>query len=236
MSVLNDMEPLLQRQQELKQRLTALREYEGVALSLRANYLHALLQRASAQRPGITRKLLDRTEAGISALEDQHRVAPDKEGLMNLPVPHAQTVRRLIAALVQLNRELTGADHPESGSVSSTLAAALAEQDRAFRQQLANSGHIAISPVVKSELHAARHLDTLRTRFQLDRLIATALVQQPEAPGPLNPQRLLVRLLTTLHGVSPAYLARTLDYTRALFELQRLAEPADSSKAVTAKK
>lgn len=232
MSVLNDMEPLLQRQQELKQRLTALREYEGVALSLRANYLHALLQRASAQRPGVTRKLLDRAEASISALEDQRRVASGKEDLMSLPVPHAQTARRLIAALVQLNRELTGADPLEFGSASSTLAAALAEQDRAFRQQLANSGHIVVSPVVKSELRATRHLDTLRTRFQLDRLIATALVQQPEAPGPLNPQRLLVRLLTTLYQASSSYVMRTLDHTRTLLDLQHLAEYADvGSKA-----
>lgn len=261
MSTLTDTDSLARRQQELAGRLAALAGRQGAVQGarqsgneewdeepgstiapLRTDYLHAMLRRASGQRPNVAQRLLDRIEVGISVLEKQSHPAVGEGGCKvsrSSCTPRFQSTHRLMAqtrlTLVQLNRELAGAHHPVSGPTPSALAAALAEQDRIFKARLSSVGD-ALVPVPKSGLHAARHLDTLRSRFQLDQLIATALVHQPETPGPLNPQRLLVRLLTTLHELSPSYLMHTLDHSRTLFGLQHSGGVGDTPRGARTKK
>jgi len=71
------------------------------------------------------------------------------------------------------------------------------------------------------EAHAGQVVDQLLTGFR------AAL---PEAPGPLNPETLVIRALTRAQAVSPGYVERLMRHAEVLCALQRVTtvEPANS--------
>lgn len=200
--------------------------------SLQLTYWRNLLQRAGRQRAAVARRLLDKAEAAMMSLEqrdgskqgrgerergERERGAADLTTRAGSPDGHPRAQQWL----VQLMQDLSPPELPTLDTPEARLQAAMAEQERRFWLALGGGPSEPAVPRRQQGLQAARELGATRARFQLDQLVATALVHQPEFPGPLNPQRLLVRLLTRLHDVSPAYLIRTLEQTRTVFELQR---------------
>lgn len=220
---------LEQRRQALLERLAALSGDEtGPApiATFQLAYWHSVLQRAARQREAVAQSLVDKVEAAITALQTSSSTAKEDSAGRSASAADSHSLRaQSQQRLAQLNHVLS---HQEpllpDASPAALLHIALAEQDRLFwaamgppQPEATNAGASAR----RQGLQAARDLSATRARFQLDQLLATALAHQPEFPGPLNPQRLLVRLLTRLHDASPAYLMRTLDHSRTLFGMQQ---------------
>ena len=60
--------------------------------------------------------------------------------------------------------------------------------------------------------------------------MAQAIAQGPESPGPLNPQMLMIRSLTTLRDFSPAYSNRFVSYLDTLLWLDEVGEKDEPGK------
>lgn len=228
---------LEQRRLALLERLIQGRAAELAKSSFTQSHWRNALQRAERLRPAAAQRLLDKAETVIAALEAAdsahaaNRNDASEEGTGGAAL-RTQTRERL----AQLNSLLAQVEPllPDN-SPAAVLHTALAEQDRRFWAAMGQGHSEPAVPTWKQGLQAARDLSATRARFQLDQLLATAVAHQPEFPGPLNPQRLLVRLLTRLHEISPAYLIRTLDHSRTLFGQPGRKEASSPSKGVRKK-
>jgi hypothetical protein len=74
------------------------------------------------------------------------------------------------------------------------------------------------------ELTSARQLRELLEKHGSDKRVKRAISEGPEAPGPLNPQALVIRSLETLRELSPDYLGRFVAYADTLLCLEQAAE------------
>ncbi|MEZ5555618.1 DUF2894 domain-containing protein [Haliea sp.] len=84
-------------------------------------------------------------------------------------------------------------------------------------------------------LVAARRYHEAQAGQVVDQLLTGFRAALPEAPGPLNPEALVIRALTRAQAVSPAYVERLMRHAEVLCALQRVtaAEPANSRPART---
>ena len=57
--------------------------------------------------------------------------------------------------------------------------------------------------------------------FNIDKIIARAIDEGPENPGPLNPQMLAIKSLTHMRDLSPPYLRRFANYIETLLWLEK---------------
>ena len=201
------------RQRQLAARLARLRGRHG---SFDHRYLEALLQRAGPRPVAVARRLLDRVERGVAALEHQGAAG----GEVNQTTP---AEGETIARLRHLRQALDA--RPDVDPAAGRLARALESQDRQTPGRTSGDS-----------LRAARRLESLRARYRQHRLIAVAREEQPAAPGPLNPHNLLVRALTAMGEISPAYLARLTEYSRQLLWLQQLGEKPPPAKKARGKR
>ncbi|MEH6608727.1 MAG: DUF2894 domain-containing protein [Halioglobus sp.] len=73
-----------------------------------------------------------------------------------------------------------------------------------------------------AELRSSRQLRESMLKRRVDKMIAQAIASMPDDPGPLNPQMLAIRSLTTLGDLSPAYLSRFVPYIETLHCLEQV--------------
>ena len=74
-----------------------------------------------------------------------------------------------------------------------------------------------------AELRALRYFRRSWARLSVDQQLTRSLARAPEQAGPLNSQRLVLRSLTLMRDVSPAYLSRFMSYVDALMWLDQAA-------------
>jgi len=75
-----------------------------------------------------------------------------------------------------------------------------------------------------SELKSVRHFRQSLEKISIDKLVARAMKEVPEDAGPLNPQMLVIRSLTTMRELSPQYLNRFVSYMDTLLWLEQADE------------
>ncbi len=82
-------------------------------------------------------------------------------------------------------------------------------------------------------LLAARRYREAQAGQVVDQLLTGFRAALPEAPGPLNPETLVIRALTHAQAVSPGYVERLMCHAEVLCALQRVtaAEPANNRPA-----
>jgi len=57
--------------------------------------------------------------------------------------------------------------------------------------------------------------------LNIDKIIARAINEGPENPGPLNPQMLAIKSLINMRDLSPSYLRRFASYIETLLWLEK---------------
>jgi len=72
----------------------------------------------------------------------------------------------------------------------------------------------------KSELQALKHYQQLFEKMAVERLLNKVMQEIPENAGPLNPERVVIRCLSTLQDISPSYAMRLMGYYESLISLQ----------------
>ena len=71
------------------------------------------------------------------------------------------------------------------------------------------------------ELKSTRRFRDSLARANADKLLARAIEDAPDNPGPLNPEMLAIRSLTVMREISPAYLGRFVSYIDTLLWLEQ---------------
>jgi hypothetical protein len=74
------------------------------------------------------------------------------------------------------------------------------------------------------ELASGRQLRRSQNRSSTRLRVQRAISECPDDAGPLNPQKLVIRALTTMEGLSPDYTNRFMTYVDTLLYLQQLDE------------
>lgn len=91
-----------------------------------------------------------------------------------------------------------------------------------------------------AELRSAQRLRPTLARVRVQRQIARAQARQPDNPGPLNSEHLLVRALQQMQTLAPAYLGPFITQVEALLWLDSArgagAAPADPPRATARRK
>lgn len=176
---------------------------------VRLHFLEAMARRAQAHH-GTTRRLLEsKLAAGLQDYQDRAAQA------QTLPVQSGAP--RLPSPLVELTRQL--AQQQLTDGVSNDAARGT------------DVGH-------RRELKSVRNFRGTWSQLSLDRQMAQALAQAPENAGPLNSQQLVLRALSSMRTLSPAYFQHFMSYANSLLWLEqadskppvKIAAPVDGAK------
>ncbi len=129
---------------------------------------------------------------------------------------HLSELRNLVGDIDRLTESVVGA--PEQLSIDDILfqqeQSALVAAGDIPLDNADGSGEQLVMQSMKQFRESMKH-------FNIDRIIARAIDQGPENPGPLNPQMLAIRSLTHMRDLSPPYLRRFASYIETLLWLEK---------------
>lgn len=153
-------------------------------------------------------------------MTDAGPLAPAAEALAALRARGAATVEPTMLARLEATVR-RGRQHDDAVQhwLAARLAAALADLQARVAVQAAD-GHAATTSAPEpsptplralgqaggGELRTAQHLRPTLARLRVQQQIARAQARQPDNPGPLNSEHLLVRALQQMQALAPAYL------------------------------
>ncbi len=219
---------------------------------VRFRFIRAMARRSQEQDPAVAAIVAEKALLALNEYQsDLTRERAEADTLLEqLAESHADAVecaRELLAAydfqgvkrllgrlnttrpgngLSQLLRQLNQVEasteqSPDSGDLETLLRL----QEAAALNVQAGAGPGA-GPGVQGpgELRAARHFRDSLARQHADKMVARATQEAPEDSGPLNPQKLAIRSLTAMQGLSPAYLRRFVTYVDTLLWLKKTGE------------
>jgi len=122
-----------------------------------------------------------------------------------------------LSELRALTERLSGEDIEIDPPAGGTLEEVLRMQEQASRGSVSGvAAPIGTSP----ELKSARRCREALEKIGAEQLLAQVNRDVPEDSGPLNPQMLVVRTLSSMQNLSPEYLGRFLSYIDTLFWLE----------------
>jgi hypothetical protein len=210
-------------------------------------YLHAQAAQVLAACAADAQQLQLRAQAALSLLREQFPAAlaqaeqllqrGDLVALAQLP---ARLQRRARAAqacvqLRELTRQLVSIEMapliaPSGLAFDDLLQCQEQEILQALRPEAVAAAAVPSEPAVGTAalavnaapaLKSARVFRQTRVEQDTDFRLDTAIRTGPESPGPLNPQMLTIRALTTLRDLSPQYLSRFMAYAETLLWLDQ---------------
>lgn len=126
-----------------------------------------------------------------------------RRGQRQDPAVQCWLAARLAGALAALQAQVEGAVSPRHGGPTPDAEARAHVRlvpDRVAQLRALHQGQ-------GGELRTAQQLRPTLARLRVQRQLARAQARQPENPGPLNSEHLLVRALQQMQTLAPAYLA-----------------------------
>ncbi len=207
---------------------------------LRYAYLQALLRRGAGQPDKVKALLAARAVPVLLAYWRACCGTPTE-----VPATQAQTYTQVPAqcsALRALTQQLAqGADALKAEPVEPSFEDRLAQQERRILQALEPAAAGAEASIARqagqgAELQATRHLRAAWLKRHFDKRVTQVIKEGPEAPGPLNPNMLVIRSLDRMRALSPDYLYRYLAYLDTLLWLEAAggaSETAGAAKPAT---
>lgn len=150
----------------------------------------------------------------LAALRDAGAADVDLQALVRLeatvrrgqrqdPAVQCWLAARMAGALAALQARVEGAVSPLHGGPRPEVGPAA----RLGRAPDRVAPLRALHPGQGGELRTAQQLRPTLARLRVQRQIARAQARQPDNPGPLNSEHLLVRALQQMQALAPAYLA-----------------------------
>ena len=178
---------------------------------LRFYYLAGLVQRAADRAQGsqtLRQRLLDKAAL---LLDEFQKVCEHKQHRDETALADKAALTTPMAALQALNRHLKA----QSDGLAPSLDIAESSCDE-VNPTLAEAGR------PRQELQAVKHYQQLFEKMAVERLLNKVMQEIPENAGPLNPERVVIRCLSALQDISPAYALRLISYYESLICLQNL--------------
>lgn len=174
---------------------------------LRFYYLAALVQRA-AERAQVSETLRQRLLDKAACLLDEFQaLCEQKQQNAETALAKKTAVIAPLAALQVLSRRLKD----QSAGPAPSLDTADSSSEGAKR-----------TGQPRQDLQAVKHYQQLFEKMAVERLLNKVMQEIPENAGPLNPERVVIRCLSALQDISPAYALRLLSYYESLICLQNL--------------
>lgn len=197
---------------------------------------------ARGQAAMIVARLAARFPESIETI-DQLFEAGDFKELTGFEARLERKKNRKKHSLVALTQQINGQGESFAANQQGcSFADKLQQQEKEVVQSLAdlNLGFTENSVRVgHHEAAGARELKSVRlfreswAKLSYEKLVTRAIREAPENPGPLNPQMLVIRSLSTMRDLSPEYLNRFVSYIDTLLWLEQAdgkAKPAKSKK------
>ncbi|MCP5163370.1 MAG: DUF2894 domain-containing protein [Hahellaceae bacterium] len=174
----------------------------------------------------------------VSSAEEANRLfdTGDFRGLKRLTLRGATSTSagRLAGLTKQLKQ--SAASYQET-TAEPSFDALLRQQEKDIMQSFAatGAGDPASMPgqntdEAAGELNAVQLFRESWIKRNFDKLVAQAVKDGPESPGPLNPDMLMIRSLTTLRDCSPSYLYRYISYLDTLLWLEQAGAGGEAGK------
>lgn len=205
-------------------------------------HIRALLLRAEQQRPEVAQLLTDRARRALARLQQSARLPPA------IPPGAGQCQQPPTAGITGLRalvRQLTAQDaNPNKTASGMELDDYLRQKERELLGQSAAvepeqaTAHAENSAAPIMELRAARRLRQSLAAEHTASLLHRAIEESPDSPGPLNPQMLATRALTSMRQLSPQYFNRFVSHIDTLLYLEKCCAqlPGKDQKKSPAKK
>jgi hypothetical protein len=139
-------------------------------------------------------------------------------------------------ANVELLRQLTNginsqAEEDEADPQSMSFDKILYQHELSARQLTGNTSGLPVDGSGEQlVMQSMKHFRQSMKHFNIDQVIARAINQGPENPGPLNPQMLAIKSLTQMRDLSPMYLRRFAAQIETLLWLEKNAAKLISTK------
>lgn len=196
---------------------------------------------AESTESGITK--LETLQASLQAcrLQGYDRIAPLRfyylaelvERTASRPQDSDVFSQRLLTKASRLLKEFQDAcqhkknkTQPVSAGVtaSSSIAALKALNSRLKKRLDLNEPNQAVTQerLPRQDLQAVKHYQQMFEKMAVERLLNRVMQEIPENAGPLNPERMVIRCLSALQDISPAYAMRLISYYESLICLQSL--------------
>jgi len=174
---------------------------------LRFYYLAGLVQRA-AERTQISETLRQRLlDKAARLLDEFQALCEQKQQRAETALVNKTAVITPLAALQALSRRLKA----QSDGPVPSLDTAESSSEGAKR-----------AGQTRQELQAVKQYQQLFEKMSVERLLNKVMQEIPENAGPLNPERVVIRCLSALQDISPAYALRLISYYESLICLQNL--------------
>ncbi|MFQ3201123.1 MAG: hypothetical protein ACI9SK_001854 [Zhongshania sp.] len=220
---------------KLQQDLVGLREINAHHFDpVRFRFIESLLERAATKRGPVQQVLENKVSAALTSYRaDQHAVAHIERLSAQTSAYSPQCSLAKLAGL----RELLDQKQAPTESATSALERTLTEQENLSLAGAMFTADISAqrdgSRVTRGQrpLKANQEMQVSQQRLSVVKRVELAIQHGPESPGPLNPQMLAIKALTSMRDLSPQYLSRYINYLDALFWLEHAAERPDTAKA-----
>lgn len=174
---------------------------------LRFYYLASLVQRVASRQHDssfFTQRLLAKTSRLLNEFQASCEQKQQAEaGSANEPVISAS-----MTALKALNHRL----QKQSDLHEPNKQPSCSEEHQAFTQER----------LPGQDLQAVKQYQQMFEKMAVERLLNRVMQEIPENAGPLNPERVVIRCLSALQDISPAYAMRLIGYYESLICLQSL--------------
>jgi hypothetical protein len=223
---------------KLQQDLVGLRETNAHRFDpVRFRFIESLLERAATKRGPVQQFLENKVSAALTSYKaDQHAATAQIERLS--AQTSAYSAYGSLAELAGL-RELLDQKQAPLESATSALERTLNEQENLslagamFTADVSSERDVSRGARGQRPLKANQEMHVSQQRLSVVKRVELAIQHGPESPGPLNPQMLAIKALTSMRDLSPQYLSRYMNYLDALFWLEHAAERPDPAKAAS---
>lgn len=198
-------------QQNIEDHLTALmangdHHFDAV----RYNHISQLATKAGKAREGVREKLYDKAASLLDAYKSD--LDANEDNICRLA--RRSKTRNYLKDLHQSlnNRHRRQSDSNSSDAITEML---LEKEDCT----LVEAGFETLNKQ-PNELQAYTLFRESKKQFETDALVDAIVNNDPDALGPLNPQKLLIRSLESMQELSPHYLNRFVGYIDTLLRLE----------------
>jgi len=206
-------EPESDNEQQLKAALAALRVAgEHLCDPVGFHYMDGLAKRLPTQSDAVRRLLVDKLQLALAG--------------------YAQKLSQSSSAQSKVATLSSGSD------VVATSSNSLAELNRYLESRTRADVEVGLIDWASdnSEMKSVRQFKQAWSQIQAEDQVKRAVLQGPKNPGPINSHTLVLRTLTLMRHLSPAYLQRFLSQADALLCLDRVTAKGTSKPAVVVSK
>ena len=235
-----------------------LKNFDPVRFALIESLANRLSKSQGKVNATLVEKTLSRAEQYLADFEEHRRRAIEAVNSLALTFPlHSEAARSLLQHCqfkqleqmskrlsrqqvndqgIALLRGLTSNINQASEAANDIEQAASIDEMLHRQEQGALLGRSEDLPLHSSgrgeqlELQSMKVFRESMKHFNIDKVIARAIDQGPENPGPLNPQMLAIKSLSQMRDLSPSYLRRFAAYIETLLWLEKNSARFDSRK------